>query len=427
MKIIANTAIKISKKIFNEVYLPYLSTYDKRFEVYYGGSGSGKSVFVTQKLLYKYLKYPNRKCLIIRKVNNTLKDSCFALFKSIISDWQIYDQCKINKTDLTIELPNGSQFIMKGLDDPERIKSIANIDDIWVEECTEIDDFDFDQLCLRLRSKNPYNQVFVSFNPISKSNWVYKRWFAENATYNKSNTSVLHTTYKDNKFLPQSYIDNLLEMEKTNNVYYKIYALGEFATLDKLVYTNWRVEGFDYLELLKGNRNTYAIFGTDFGYTNDYTTLICSVIDEVDKKLYIYDEHFETHMTNEDIFKMYTEKHVVGERIVCDSSEPKSIEELKRLGCKRVVGATKGKDSIINGIQLIQQYEIIVHPNCKMIQEELKNYTWIKDKATNEYINKPIDKYNHGLDALRYSIMDKIGKKRSYGTLTIGSITDLYA
>ena len=132
-------------------------------------------------------------------------------------------------------------------------------------------------------------------------------------------------------------------------------------------------------------------------------------------------------MTNEDIFKMYTEKHVVGERIVCDSSEPKSIEELKRLGCKRVVGATKGKDSIINGIQLIQQYEIIVHPNCKMIQEELKNYTWIKDKATNEYINKPIDKYNHGLDALRYSIMDKIGKKKSYGTLIIGSITDLYA
>ena len=228
--------------------MPYISTYDKRFEVYYGGSGSGKSVFVTQKLLYKYLKYPNRKCLVIRKVNNTLKDSVFALFKTIISDWQIYDQCKINKTDLTIELPNGSQFIMKGLDDPERIKSIANIDDIWVEECTEIDDFDFDQLCLRLRSKNPYNQVFVSFNPISKSNWVYKRWFAETATYNKSNTMVLHTTYKDNKFLPESYIDNLLEMEKTNNVYYKIYALGEFATLDKLVYTNWKVEEFDYLK-----------------------------------------------------------------------------------------------------------------------------------------------------------------------------------
>lgn len=389
--------------------MPYLTQYDKRFEVYYGGAGSGKSVFLTQKLIYKYLKYPNRKCLVIRKVQNTIKDSVFALFKSILSEWQLYDQCKINKTDLTIELPNGSSFILKGLDDPERIKSIANIDDIWIEECTEIDDFDFDQLCLRLRSKNPYNQIFCSFNPVSKSNWVYKRWFSSDAKVNKKTTTVLHTTYKDNKFLPKEYIENLLEMKKTNPVYYKIYAEGEFATLDKLVYTNWKVEAFDYLKLLKENKNIYAIFGTDFGYTNDYTTLICSLIDEVDKKLYIYDEHFETHMTNEDIYNMYVEKHVAGERIVCDSSEPKSIEELKRLGCKRVIGATKGKDSIINGIQLLQQYEIIVHPSCVMIQEELKNYTWIKDKSTNTYINKPIDKYNHGLDALRYSVMDKVG------------------
>lgn len=389
--------------------MPYLTQYDKRFEVYYGGAGSGKSVFLTQKLIYKYLKYPNRKCLVIRKVQNTIKDSVFALFKSILSEWQLYDQCKINKTDLTIELPNGSSFILKGLDDPERIKSIANIDDIWIEECTEIDDFDFDQLCLRLRSKNPYNQIFCSFNPVSKSNWVYKRWFSSDAKVNKKTTTVLHTTYKDNKFLPKEYIENLLEMKKTNPVYYKIYAEGEFATLDKLVYTNWKVEAFDYLKLLKENKNIYAIFGTDFGYTNDYTTLICSLIDEVDKKLYIYDEHFETHMTNEDIYNIYVEKHVAGERIVCDSSEPKSIEELKRLGCKRVIGATKGKDSIINGIQLLQQYEIIVHPSCVMIQEELKNYTWIKDKSTNTYINKPIDKYNHGLDALRYSVMDKVG------------------
>lgn len=389
--------------------MPYLTQYDKRFEVYYGGAGSGKSVFLTQKLIYKYLKYPNRKCLVIRKVQNTIKDSVFALFKSILSEWQLYDQCKINKTDLTIELPNGSSFILKGLDDPERIKSIANIDDIWIEECTEIDDFDFDQLCLRLRSKNPHNQIFCSFNPVSKSNWVYKRWFSSDVKVNKKTTTVLHTTYKDNKFLPGEYIENLLEMKKTNPVYYKIYAEGEFATLDKLVYTNWKVEAFDYLKLLKENKNIYAIFGTDFGYTNDYTTLICSLIDEVDKKLYIYDEHFETHMTNEDIYNMYVEKHVAGERIVCDSSEPKSIEELKRLGCKRVIGATKGKDSIINGIQLLQQYEIIVHPSCVMIQEELKNYTWIKDKSTNTYINKPIDKYNHGLDALRYSVMDKVG------------------
>lgn len=152
--------------------------------------------------------------------------------------------------------------------DPEKIKSIAGIDDIWVEECTEVDEFDFDQLCLRLRSNKPYNQILCSFNPVSKQNWVYPRWFNEKSNkYCVDSTMVLHTTYEDNKFLPQSYIDNLLSMKKTNPVYYRIYALGEFATLDKLVYTNWKVESFDYLNLLKEKDSRIAIFGTDFGLT----------------------------------------------------------------------------------------------------------------------------------------------------------------
>ena len=124
--------IKISKNIFNDAYLPYLKSYDKRFEVYYGGAGSGKSVFITQKLLFKYLAMEGRKCLVVRKVDATLRDSCFALFKDVIAKWGIYDQCKINKTDMTIELPNGSIFLVKGLIDKERIKSIAKIIDILV-------------------------------------------------------------------------------------------------------------------------------------------------------------------------------------------------------------------------------------------------------------------------------------------------------
>ena len=373
-------------------------------------------------MVYKGLSFPDRTCLVIRKVGATLRDSCFALIKTILSDWKIYDLCKINKTDLTIELPNKSTFIFKSMDDPEKIKSIANIDDIVVEECTEINDFDFDQLCLRLRSKKPYNQVHVMFNPIDKSNWVFRRWFNEEDSTPRTdlpNTMVLKTTYKDNKFLPQEYVNSLKEMEKTNPVYYRIYGLGEFATLDKLIYTNWKVEDFDYLKILKEKHYRHAIFGTDFGYTNDYTTLICSVIDEVDKKIWIYDEHFEKHLTNEDIYNMYVEHRVAGERIVCDSSEPKSIEELRRLGCKKVVGAVKGKDSIMNGIQLIQQYEIIVNPKCKNIQEELRNYTFVIDKQTGLYINKPIDKFNHGLDALRYACMDSFTGSNRKAKMTI--------
>ncbi|OOP74147.1 PBSX family phage terminase large subunit [Clostridium beijerinckii] len=413
----ANTNIEIDPEVFNEVYMPHLTDYKNRFEVYYGGGGSGKSVFITQKILYKYLADPNRLCLVVRKTGNSLKDSVFKEFKERLGEWGIYEQCKINKTDMTITLPNGSGLIFKGLDDPEKIKSISGISDIWCEEATELEEFDFDQLCIRLRNKKKKNnQVFISFNPVSKTKWVYPRWFADEPTYNPDNTMILHTTYLDNKFCDEDYLQNLDDMKKINPAYYRIYALGEFASLDKLIYTNWEEKAFDYKELLKEKDSRVAIFGTDFGYTNDYTTLICSVIDEATREIWIYDEHFEKHMTNEDIYKMYGEHGVIGERIVCDSSEPKSIEELRRMGCKRICGATKGKDSIMNGIQLIQQYKIYVHPKCTEIQEELKNYTFVKDKQTNQYINKAIDKFNHGLDAFRYSVMNysiyKTGKIR---------------
>lgn len=379
--------------------------------MYYGGAGSGKSVFVFQKLVLKYLKFEGRKCLVVRKVQATLKDSCFSLVKSILSDWHIHEQCKVNKTDLTIELPNGSLFLFKGLDDPERIKSIDGIDDIVVEECTEIDDFSFDQLCLRLRSPKPYNQVHVMFNPVSKSNWVYSRWFDENSDkYNADDAVVLKTTYKDNKFLPKSYIDNLLTMKKTNPVYFRIYALGEFATLGKLIYTNWRVDDFSYRQILRNNTNAKAIFNLDFGYTNDPTAFGAEILDEVNKKIWVFEEFQEKGLLNDEIAKKIIDLGYRKEVITCDSAEPKSIEELRRNGLSRVRPSLKGKDSIINGINVLQQYEIIVHTSCTYIQEELKNYTWKKDKD-GVYVNTPIDKYNHGLDSLRYGVTTEIGQK----------------
>lgn len=404
----SNTKFKISKKCFNEIYLPQLENYNSRFNVFFGGAGSGKSHFVFQKMILKYLKYQNRKCLVVRKVSNTLRDSCFTLVKSILSDWHLYEQCKVNKTDLTIELPNRSHFIFKGMDDPEKIKSIANIDDIVVEECTEVDEFDFDQLSLRLRSRNPYNQVHCMFNPVSKENWVYKRWFKEDAVYNKENTVILHTTYENNKFLPKEYIENLLEMERTNPAYFRIYALGEFATLDKIIYTNWRVECFDYRQILKEVKDSKAIFGLDYGFTNDPTAFECSIIDKINKRLWVFDEFQEKGLLNDEIAEKIIHMGYRKEVIVADSSEPKSNEELRRCGIDRIKGAVKGRDSIINGINLLQQYEIIIHPKCVCIQEEIKNYTWKKGKD-GEYINVPIDKYNHGLDALRYAVSTEVG------------------
>jgi len=399
------TKFKISKKMFNPSYLPSLEEYSHRFNVFYGGAGSGKSQFVIQKLIYKYLKYENRKCLVVRKVDNTLRMSIFALFKSILADWNLYDQCEIRETLLTIVLPNGSQFIFKGLEDNEKIKSIANIDDIVIEECTEISLDDFTQLNLRLRSKNPYNQIHLMFNPISKANWVYKKWFDKEQTYDKKSTTILHTTYKDNKFLPQAYIDSLLEMEISNPVYYKVYCLGEFATLDKLIFNNWTDTCFNYKEILKADikDNIEAVFAIDFGYTNDPTAIVCALIDRVDKKIWIFDEYQQKGLTNDEIAKKVTEMGYQKEKIVCDSAEPKSIEELKRNGLERVCPATKGRDSILNGIQYLQQFDIIIHSSLLHMIEEFSNYTWKKDK-NGIYINIPIDKFNHGMDALRYAV-----------------------
>lgn len=201
-------------------------------------------------------------------------------------------------------------------------------------------------------------------------------------------------------------------MKKSNPAYYVIYALGEFATLDKLIYTNWEVKEFYWNQILK-LPGSIALFGLDFGYTNDPTAFDCLVLNRIKKEIYIFDEFQKKGLDNEEIAKKVINMGFQKEIITCDSSEPKSINELKKYGLRRVRGAVKGKDSILNGIQLLQQYKIYIHPKCVNITEEFKNYTWKKDKKTGEYINVPIDTYNHGLDALRYAVSSFIGKAKT--------------
>ena len=385
--------LNIARSLFNDAYYPYLFDYSNRYEVYYGRAGSGKSVFITQKILCKACT-SKRKVLVIRKYATTLKDSVFQLFIDQLKKWKIYKFCKVNMSTYTITLPNESVLLFKGLDDPEKIKSITDITDIWCEECSELSLDEFTQLDLRLRAQSGNLQIFVSFNPVSKQNFVYQKWFANGAP---DNTFVLHTTYKDNKFLPKEYIDALLEKQKSNPTYYKIYALGEFCTLDKLVYYNWKVEDFDHTQI-KGK----LLVGLDFGYTNDPTALVASVM--TDKKIYIFEEWVDTNKTNPQIAQVIKSLGLQKSTIICDSAEPKSIQELRQNGVYAARESTKGPDSIIHGIQRLWEYEIIVHPSCTETITEFENYSWQKDKTTGEYINKPIDQFNHCMDALRYSL-----------------------
>lgn len=389
--------LKISPKIFNNAYYPYLFDYSKRYEIYYGSAGSGKSVFVAQKLVIKALRSP-RRILVIRKVMATQKDSCWKTIIDILSQFKIFQYCKINKSTFSIELPNGSQFLFKGIDEPEKIKSIAGITDIWCEEATELLQEDADQLDLRLRASASNLQMFFSFNPISKANWVYKRWFADGA-YIDDKTMILKTTYLDNRFLPQEYISSLEAMKHTNPTYFRIYALGEFASLDKLVYQNWTVEEFNHSAIVGE-----LLVGLDFGFVNDTSALVASILDEANKKIYIFKEWGATNKTNDEIAEVIKSLGFTKSTIVADSAEQKSIEEIKRCGIQRIRACTKGPDSIIHGIQKVQQYQLIIHPSCCEIITELQNYSWQKDKKSNEYINKPIDDFNHYLDALRYSL-----------------------
>lgn len=391
-----NLELNINKKVFNELYFPYLTDYSHKFEVLYGGSGSGKSHFIVQKLIIKALTY-KRKILVIRKTMVSQKESCWRLTLNILSDWDLLQYCNVNKSDMTIELPNGSVFLFKGLDDPERIKSIVGITDCWCEEVTELNAEDFDQLILRVRDRVPHLQFFCSFNPVSKANFVYKRWFSEDADL--EDTLIIKSTYKDNKFLPDDYIKTLENTIKTNPLYYRIYALGEFCSLDKLVFTNWKVENFNYNDI-KGE----LLVGLDFGFSIDTTALIASVLDEHNKKIYIFKEWGATNKTNNEIARVIESLGFGKSTIVADSAEPKSIEEIRRCGIYRIKESVKGRDSVIHGIQRLQQYEIIVHPSCEKTITELENYSWKKDRQSGEYVNEPIDDFNHFIDALRYSL-----------------------
>ena len=392
--------INLKKSIFNKAYLPYLQDYSKRYEIYYGGAGSGKSKFVSQKLVYKAMQ-SLRKILVLRKVNRTTKNSTFQILQDTLSEWKLLPYCKVNKTDFSIMLPNGSQFICIGLDDQEKLKSIVGLTDAWLEEATEFTQNDFNQVDLRIRERVDASQIILSFNPVSKANWCFLQFFREDPTLDafRAGCNIVHTNYLDNKFLPDEYIKSLLLLETTNPVFYKIYALGEFGSLDKLVYNNWQSIEFDYTQI-KGKR----CLGLDFGYTNDPTALTCSIVDDENKRLYVYQTWGGTGYLNDQIAKKLIELGYGRSTIIADSAEAKSIDEIKLAGVRRILPATKGPGSILQGIQRVQQYEIIVHPSCTELIEELQNYSWTKDKATNEYINKPVDKFNHYLDALRYSL-----------------------
>ena len=387
---------KLNPDAFNEWVYNIIDDYSHRIEVYYGGAGSGKSYGACQKILLKAMN-SKRRVLIIRKVQNTLKVSIWRLMLDLLIESGLSVFSKVNKSDLEIELPNGSTFLFKGLDDPEKIKSITDITDIVIEEGSELNEDDFTQLNLRLRPREENPQIYIMFNPISKKNWTYSYFFSEDSDL--SNVLIIQTTYKDNRFLSKEYTDELEKLEYRNPAYYRIYALGEFATLDKLVFPRYekRIISDDEVKGLP------VWTGLDFGYVNDPSAIVHGAIDTANMKIYIRQEYVKKGMLNREIADTLISLGLHKDKSYGDSAEPKSIAEIRQEGVN-IEATVKGKDSIIHGIQWIQNYQLIVDERCFKVIEELENYTWKKDKQTGEYVNEPVDTFNHTIDAIRYGL-----------------------
>ncbi|HEP1789286.1 TPA: PBSX family phage terminase large subunit [Streptococcus suis] len=402
-KLSIQISIPYPSRVFNKHIYDKLEDYNTFTEIHYGGASSGKSHGVIQKVVYKACKdwkHP-RKVLFLRKVGSTVYDSIFEDVKQCLDAWDLLDKCKVNNSAYRIELPNGAQFIFKGLDNPEKIKSIKGISDVVMEEASEFTLDDYTQLTLRLRDrKHKQKQIYLMFNPVSKVNWVFNAFFVKRP----KNTVIYQTTYKDNRFLDDVTRENIEELANRNEAYYKIYALGEFATLDKLVFPKYEKRLLNKEKLA----HLPSYFGLDYGFINDPSAFLHVKIDDGNKKLYIIEEYVRKNLTNDKIAEAIQSLGYGKEEIRADSAEKKSNQELRNRGISRVIDALKGPGSVMQGIQYILQYDIIVDERCVKTIEELENYTWKKDKKTNEYINEPVDSYNHCLDAVRYAIQDRI-------------------
>ena len=392
--------LNISKQIFCPIYLPYLYDYSKRYNVYYGARASGKTKFIMQKLLIKGLR-ERRTILLMRKQTTQLRDSVWKEMLQTISDFHLLDYFSINKTEFRITCNiNGTEFKCLGLDEPEKIKGFADISDVFMDEVTGFNKEDVELIDGTLRSpkfKLPL-QMYFAFNPISKANFVYT-YFGFDTGIVPQNTFILKSTYLDNPFLGANVAERYEALKQRDYQRWQIEALGDFVSLDRLVFQNVKVEEFNHADI-KGQ----LICGLDYGFVNDISAFVASLLDEENKKLYVFKIWGDTNKTNQELANIIKAMGFGKSVIIADCAEQKSIEEMRREGIIKIKPSVKGADSIIHGIQKLQQYEIIVHPDCEGIITEFQNYAWQKDKQSGEYINKPIDAFNHYIDALRYSL-----------------------
>ena len=409
----------------NKIYLPDIVgkgykefwNFKGRYRVCKGSRASKKSKTTALWFIYNIMKYKGANLLVVRKTYRTLKDSCYTELK-----WAIHRlgvDAFFNCTQAPLEItyiPTGQKIYFRGLDDPLKVTSITvdvgSLCWLWIEEAYEINsEADFDMLNESIRGEvqdGLFKQVTLTFNPWNDRHWL-KRKFFDNPD---KDTLAMTTNYTCNEWLDEADLQVFETMKEKNPRRYQVAGLGNWGIVDGLVYENWKEQEFNVEDVRSAA--TTSVFGLDFGYTNDPSALFCGILDVKAKKLWVFDEMYEKALSNKDIYNNITKMGFVKEQIIADCAEPKSIDELKYYGLRRIQGAKKGKDSINNGIQWIQELEIIIHPRCVNFLTEISNYQWDEDKFGNK-VNKPIDCFNHLMDAMRYALEKYItGNKWMY-------------
>ena len=396
----------------HDKYIPLFKS-KTRYNVITGGRGSGKSFGINVFLLN--LTYESgHKILFTRYTMSSANTSIIPEFVEKIDMMGVNSHFRITKDEIT-NLQTGSSIIFKGIrtssgNQTAALKSLNGITTFVVDEAEELDDEGtFDKIDFSIRSLNKQNRVVLILNPTTKEHWIYQRFFLGNivdAGHNgtKGDTTYIHTTYKDNKDnLSDSFLSRILEMKARRPDKYQHQILGGWlAKAEGTIIRNWKVG--DYIQTEK------TIYGQDFGFSEDPTTLVKVSVDDFNNRVYVKEIYGKTGLSTSDIANMNRAECGL-DLIVCDSSEPRLIKELKKKGLN-IQPAVKKSGSILSGIALMQDYEIIVDPRSKGVVREFNNYVW-HEKGV-----RPIDKFNHFCDSIRYALM-RLATSKNKGIYTI--------
>jgi len=353
-------------------------------------------------------KYKKANLLVIRKTYRTLKDSCFTELKWAINRLGLQNQWVAKESPLEIvNIETGQKIFFRGLDDPLKVTSIT-VDVgvlcwLWIEEAYEImQESDFDTIDESIRGEVPeglFKQITLTFNPWNEHHWIKKRFFDAPPD---PDILAITTNYLCNEWLDEADKKVFERMKKQNPRRYRVAGLGDWGIVDGLVYENWHEQMFSLKQIQEQHPDLKSGFGLDYGFTNDPSAAFIGFVDLETHTIYVWDEMYEKGLSNKKIYDTLCKMGYGKDKFTAESAEPKSNAELKGYGM-RVKGAEKGKDSINNGIQWIQDCTIIIHPRCVNFLTEISNYTWEKDKFGNK-LNVPIDDFNHLMDAMRYGL-----------------------